>query len=260
MLAGQNATILLNQFSDIKSIPSLDALVLGADYTITANPFLDGTISSSKELALSAAIDAKQGDEILLDIDGYFYKNIIDNISTDQLSLLLVNNVKNKNGILKTGSIKIKRNVGYIVKLIDLDEGHYLIQPSNQKLVIRKSWVQPEVSFSEISAKLKDAGGLNESRLEQVRQLALKFIYSDLSGFDNYYDIIDEIDLFPLLFVKMECILSIDYNFKQEWYRPCEKYDNLIMSYKPDEKFEEDSDGSPSDIITTEIATGDYSL
>ncbi len=261
MILGQNDTILLDQFSDIQKMPSLDSLVLDTDYEVLDNSLQDATIVSSRELSLSSSFSVASGDEVILEIDGFFFKNVVDNINSDQDNLMLVNNIKDKNNtILKTGSIKIKRSSNYIVKLIDLEEGNYIIRPTNQKIVVRASWVQPNVSLAEISAKLVDASNLKQSRLDSVKNLALKMIYSDISGFSNYYDIIDEIDLWALLFVKMECILSIDYEFKQEWYKPCISYENKINLYMPKEKFEEDSDGKSTSTIDNNISVGRYSL
>lgn len=261
MIVNENAIIHLNQFSSMVELPGLEALIPAVDYEIIDNTDIGAEVISSKELLIDSEFDVKPGDSISLNIDDFYFKHIVDNIDVSKTKIMLTEDIIDKNGdYVESGIIAVKRTDDTTLKLLDLEEGHYLIKPTNTKLIVRKSFVQPYVSLSEISAKLVDAGNLKQSRLDSVNSLALKMIYSDLSAFENYYDIIDEIDLWKILFFKVECILSADYNIKQDDYKPCARYEKLLGTYKPVEKFIENSDGSPSDRIDNEINAGSWTL
>lgn len=261
MIVNENAIIHLNQFSSMVELPDLEALAPAVDYEIVDNSNISATVISSKELLMDSLFDVEPGDSISLIIDDFPFKNIVDNIDVTKTKIILTEDITDKDGeYVESGAIEVRRTDNITLKLLDLDEGHYLIKPTNTKVVVRKSYVQPYVSLAEISAKLVDAGNLKQSRMDSVNSLALKMIYSDLSGFENYYDIIDEIDLWKILFFKIECILSADYNIKQDDYKPCARYEKLISTYKPREKFTENPDGTPSDKIDNEINVGSWTL
>lgn len=262
MLKTRNDTIKLNQLSSIVKMPSLEALVLDSDYTITSNLEVPATVVSGTELLMDSAYDVEIGDTLSLNVDGFYFKHIIDNMDSTSTKILLTDDILDKSNDLVDPAtvIAVKRTTNITVKLNDLAEGHYLIKPTNQKLVVRESYVQPYVSLAEISVKLIDATNLKQSRIDRLNKVALRMIYSDLSGFDNYYDIIDEVDLWKILFVKMECLLAVDYESKQEWYNPCESYEKLINSYMPKQRFEENADGTSSSVIINDIEVGGYGL
>ncbi len=261
MIVNENAIINLNQFSSMVELPSLVALTPASDYEIVDNTPVNATVVSRTELLMDSTYSVFPGDSISLNIGGFYFKHIIDNIDTTGVKILLAEDILDKDGeYVESGSITVKRTDNITLSLLNLEEGHYLIKPTNTKVVVRKSYVQPYVSLSEISAKLIDAGNLKQSRLDSLNKVALKMIYSDLSGFSNYYDIIDEIDLWKILFVKIECLLMTDYEVSQENYKPCEAYSRLIQTYKPRQKFNENTNGSPSEVIDSDIAVGVWSL
>ena len=234
------------------------------DYTPESNSFIRSTILSPTELLLTTAISCEQGDGVILRINDFEFKNIIDNIDSTKQKIILTNDILDKDGnILENGTIEIKIDSKYIIKLNNIEEGNYLIKPTNTKLIVRKSWVQPYVSLQDLSTKLIDAGNLKESRLARLNKIALKFLYSDLSGFGNYYDIIDEINLWKLLYYKIECLLSSDYeenNVSNQENRSCYKYDNALNNYRPKEKFTEGIDGKPTKFIEENLNIGGWSL
>ena len=183
MIISENGTLFLNNFTSIVSLPNLVELTQGVDYTLENNDFIDSTILSSTEILLATPIisDCEQGSSVLMQIDDFLFKNIIDNIDSTNKKIILLKDIINKDDeILDTGSLKIKVNSNYIVKLNNVKEGNYLIKPTNQKLIVRKSWIKPFVNFEDLSAKLVDIDNLKESRLSRLNKTALKFIYSDL--------------------------------------------------------------------------------
>jgi len=208
------------------------------------------TILSSKKILFDTAFDTEPGNSISINLDGFYYKFIVDNIDVTKTKIILTEEIYDEDGYaVEDGIVTVKRTDNKTVKLLNLEEGHYLIKPGNIKLVVRESYLQPEVTFSQIAAVLIDATNLKQSRLSSLNKVAIKMIYSDLSAYENYYDIIDEIDLWKMLFIKIQCLLVADYEIKQEFYNPCLAYEKLLMTYKPREKFNENEDGSSSEQI-----------
>lgn len=258
MIIASDSIVLLSQLTSIVKLPDFGELTMGVDYSILPNTPINASIVSKTEIELDSEIDAKQGDDIILNIGGFEFKNIIDNIDDTKKKILLVDYIKDKNGaILETGNCTIKINANFIVKLNNLDEGLYLIKPTNQKMIVRRSWIQPFVTFGDLSAKLIDTGNLTQSRLTRLNKVALKFIYSDLSNLDNYYDIIDDIDLWKLLYLKIECLLSTDYENQES--TSCNEYKSELKKYSPSEKLEQGVDGKPTENIE-EFTIGRWSL
>jgi len=264
MISSENGILFLNNFSSLVKLSDMSELVAGVDFSIESNSFINATILSPAELLLATSLSCEQGDGLLLQIDDFNFKNIVDNIDETQKKILLVKDIMNKNNeILESGNCEVRINSNYIIKLNNLEEGHYLIKPTNQKLIIRKSWVQPFVSFEDLSTKLIDADNLKESRLSRLNKTALKFVYSDLSGFSNYYDIIDDVDLWKLLYYKIECLLSSDYeenNASNERNVACYKYENTLKKYAPKEIFSENENGESTTEIEKNVNYANFSL
>jgi len=263
MIKNPNSLLFLNQLSSIVRATDKVALTPGVDYTVLPNTFINGTILSDNEISLDSALNVNQGQGVIIEIDGYNFKYIVDNVDEGNENMLLQGTLSNKAGrVIDSGAVRVKMESNVIVQLSNLAEGHYIIKPANLKMVIRESFVQPYVSFDELSAKKLDVQNLTESRVSSLNTLALKMIYSDLSSFDNYYDIIDEVDLWKLLFLKIICLLTDDYRIEKDSkdLTPCQKYEKALNVYAPKEKFVENEDGTSSEVIDNAIATGRYSL
>jgi len=261
MITNQNGLLFLNQFSSIVKLPNLEALTAGVDYSVVTNTPVSCTVVNSKQLTLASSLDdAIKGDGVFITIGEFDFKNIIDNINSDKDKIILLKELVDLDGVLiQSGSVEIKYSWTNAIKLINVEEGHYLVKPTNQKIVVRNSFVQPYVDFSELTPKMVDTINLKESRIDSLNKTALKMIYSDLSGLDNYYDIIDEIDLWSILFLKIECMLESDDEIKQNFNSKCTQYKNKIASFIPTEGFVENEDGSVSSEISG-FSVGGWSL
>jgi hypothetical protein len=262
MIVNPNSLLALNQLSSIIRATDKVALVVDTDYSVLDNSFLDATVVSEKELSLDTALEIDQGAGIIVKVGNYNFKHIVDNIDSTNTKMLLKRDLVDKDNVLvESGSVEVKREDNITIRFLDLAEGHYIIKPSNLKVVVRESYVQPYVTFAELSAKILDVQNLTESRVSSLNSLALKMIYSDLSGFDNYYDIIDEVDMWKLLFLKIECLLSSDYEIVKEGAEtPCDAYKRELNLYRPTEKFTEGNDGVSTGEIEAVISSARYSL
>lgn len=261
MITDQNGILILNQFSSIVKLPDMVTLNAGVDYSILTNTHISCNIVNSKQITLASPLEnASAGDGVLVTIGDFSFKNIIDNINSTKDKIVLIKDLTDvENNIVESGTIEIKYIWRKAIKLINVSEGHYLIKPTNQKIVVRNSFIQPYVDLQDLTPKMVDVINLKESRLDSLNKTALKMIYSDLSGLSNYYDIIDDIDLWALLYLKIECFLESDDEIKDNSNSKCNQYKNKINSYIPSEGFVENEDGS----VSTEIkafSVGRWSL
>lgn len=245
-------SIIKGVLTGLERFSSSESLSSPADFEVLSNGWIECTIqdgdSQKIQIEGSPAFDFRIGDAIEFKISSNSFKFINTiTLESDELDIyILSEKIRDENNDeITSGSIFI-RSLEQRTSIKDIDEGYYIIKPTNQKLVIRNSYIKPEVDISDLFARYPDAVNISRSDLAKIEESALKDIYQQLSGFDNYFDIVDEIDMNRLLLFKVICLIHMRSNETESNY--CKAFASEIRKYRPKAKY--DADEGTGEIIS----------
>ncbi len=222
MIKKPTGTLYLSEFDGIfdfdgGEIPSLK-------YTLQTEVIYDCEILDSETIKTSVANNFKQGEDVFIKYDGFEKKNRIS-IVGDENKLLLSSRL-----IPKTGSCKVRRQLKRIV-LNNLTEGKYYIAPSNELLIIRRSWNNPKISYSEITTAFVDVKNLPEEELELLNDLAISQLYGKLEGLDGLHDALFADEFRMLVVLNMLAVLSSRFTNVDPEKNFRKIYDDAVLNF-----------------------------
>jgi len=267
LITAPNTTIKTNAVTGIvKFGDKSSSFTSPVDWEQLDNDWIDFTVNESRKITADASTDFFElGEFIQVRTSGGFsFLNQIELITEDAAPVIIL-----KKDILDYEDEEITSGTVYIktynpkLSIKAMDEGYYVLQPSNQKLIIRNNWLQPALNMGKVESYYKDATNLSLAEIANYKETALAEIYNDLSGFDNYFDIIDEVNMEQLLILSFICVvyksaggeISENNNF-------CKMYDSAMQVYKPKAKYHADDTTGEiiSNIPDMNISVGEYSL
>ena len=242
-------TIFLKEFTSLKKISNGEALH-SSYYDITEPTSFDVFGIDSNVVQLSAELQV--GEEILVsDKNEIFKKNIIaakSDATAGQFLYELLNDIDSTQIDSQTEKVIIKQ-INKKVVFDDLPEDEYYIIPTNEKLVCRSTFASIHIDYSDFVTFYPDSKNYNEFEHEKLIKVALSDIYADLSGYQDFYNIIHFASLEQLVRLKMMCLISNRFasqNTQIQEETPCKKYEKALNSFIVNLKLVNNSDNTPS--------------
>lgn len=256
-------TIFLKEFSSLKKISNGEALP-SSYYDITEPISFD--VLGIDSNVIQSSNEFQVGEEILVsDKNGIFKKNIITAKSGENAGSFLfelINDIDSTQIDSQSEKVVINQ-INKMVVFDNLPEDEYYIIPTNEKLVCRSTFASIHIDYSDFVTFYPDSKNYNEFEHEKLIKVALSDIYADLSGYQDFYNIIHFASLEQLVRLKMMCLISNRFasqNTQIQEETPCKKYEKALNSFIVNLKLVNNSDNTPSNQAPVVSFSGSYSL
>ena len=264
-------TIFLKEFTSLKKISNGEALP-SSYYDITepitwnCNGISSNLIQSS-DLLIDDLPIFQVGEEVLIkDANRILRKNVITAVSSFIVAgryyvYELLNEIDSE--LIADNDDVAVTQINKTIVFDDLPEDEYYIIPTNEKLVCRSTFASIHIDFSDFVAFYPDSKNYNEFEHEKLIKVALSDIYADLSGYQDFYNIIHFASLEQLVRLKMMCLISNRFasqNTQIQEETPCRKYEKALNSFIVKLKLVNNSDNTPSNQAPQYVYSGEYLL
>lgn len=263
-------TIFLKEFDSLKKISDGEALP-SSYYNVTepttwnCNGIAVNLIQSSDLLPDDLPI-FQVGEEVLIkDKNGILRKNVITAVSPLMSGNLYVYELLNEidSELITDNDDVAVTQINKTIAFTDLPEDEYYIIPTNEKLVCRSTFASIHINYSDFVVFYPDSKNYNEFEHEKMINVALSDVYADLSGYQDFYNIIHFASLEQLVRLKMMCLISNRFatqNTQIQEETPCRKYEKALNSFIVKLKLVNNSDNTPSSSVPKSEFSGGYSL
>lgn len=262
-------TIFLKEFTSLKKISNGEALP-SSYYDITEPQYINAFGMTSNVIKLSDAYDLQVGEEIQIKDENLLFKKNIITAKSRKLGTTgnfyyqyeLLNDIDSVYIVLDSDDVEIQQ-INKKVVFDDLPEDEYYIIPTNEKLVCRSTFASIHIDYSDFVTFYPDSKNYNEFEHEKLIKVALSDIYADLSGYQDFYNIIHFASLEQLVRLKMMCLISNRFasqNTQIQEETPCRKYEKALNSFIVNLKLVNNSDNTPSNQAPVVSFSGSYSL
>jgi hypothetical protein len=231
-----------------------DVKVLNSSLTLVSDTTGQGTLDSTGNfITLSVANpNYVEGEEIYLVVDGYRTKNIVSGVGANATYKLHKQVVNFDSEAVTTTRINKRYNV-------TMNEGKYYLLPNNEILVVRLSWNNPLVGFSDLATDFPDIINFEEWELNSLNKVALNDVYSDLRGFDNVYDIVWATNIYTLL--KAKILSKLQNRFRtQDGIDFHARYSEELKKFSVEYQKSETDQGTPESAEAFVVKKGKWSF
>jgi hypothetical protein len=261
--------IFLKEFTSLKKISNGEALP-SSYYNITEpqNTFAYGL--TSNVIKLSDTLELQVGEEIQVkDENSLFKKNIItaksgkiEGMGYFFYQYELLNDIDAVYISPDVAAVEIQQ-INKKIVFNALPEDEYYIIPTNEKLVCRSTFASIHIDYSDFVTFYPDSKNYNEFEHEKLNKVALSDVYADLSGYQDFYNVIHFASLEQIVRLKMMCLITNRFasqNAQIQEETPCRKYEKALNSFIVSLKLVNNSDNTPSGQAPRTSFAGSYSL
>ena len=245
-------TIFKKEFTSLKKISNGEALS-SSYYTITDPQSFDvfgvdsNIIRSSENFEIGESILIRNSQ----DVKSVFRKNIITAKTpkiNNEFHYELLEEIDK--AMIDSDNEKVEiQQINKKIVFTDLPEDEYYIIPTNEKLVCRSTFASIHIDYSDFVTFYPDSKNYNEFEHDKLNKVALNDVYADLSGYEDFYNIIHFASLEQLVRLKMMCLITNRFasqNTQLQDETPCKKYKDALMNFTVKLKLVNNIDNKPS--------------
>lgn len=262
-------TIFLKEFTSLKKISDGEALP-SSYYDVTEPRNISAFGLTSNVIKLSDTYEFQVGEEIQIKDENLLFKKNIITAKSRKLGTIgsfyyqyeLLNEIDSVYVVPDSDDVEIQQ-INKTIAFTDLPEDEYYIIPTNEKLVCRSTFASIHINYSDFVVFYPDSKNYNEFEHEKMINVALSDVYADLSGYQDFYNIIHFASLEQLVRLKMMCLISNRFatqNTQIQEETPCRKYEKALNSFIVKLKLVNNSDNTPSSSVPKSEFSGGYSL